>query len=88
MNLQIEALITVDLSNIDYTATPYHPAVMYLRNGDPGYPEEGGFESVDAIWKEFPDKNGNMVKVNIVDLFDQETLCDEVIKELDESRGH
>jgi hypothetical protein len=26
--------------------TPYHPAVMYLKNGDPGYPEEGG-ELVD-----------------------------------------
>jgi len=26
--------------------TPYYPAVMYLRNGDPGYPAEGG-EIVD-----------------------------------------
>ena len=24
------------------TLNPYHPAVMYLKNGDPGYPEEGG----------------------------------------------
>ena len=24
------------------TLNPYHPAVMYLPNGDPGYPEEGG----------------------------------------------
>lgn len=22
--------------------SPYYPAVMYLRNGDPGYPAEGG----------------------------------------------
>ncbi len=27
---------------LDGRVTPYHPAVMYLKNGDPGYPEEGG----------------------------------------------
>lgn len=29
---------------LDVTAhiSPYYPAVMYLRNGDPGYPAEGG----------------------------------------------
>lgn len=27
---------------IKFEATPYRPAVMYLRNGDPGYPAEGG----------------------------------------------
>ena len=27
---------------IEGEITPYYPAVMYLRNGDPGYPEEGG----------------------------------------------
>ena len=32
----------------------YRPAVMYLRNGDPGYPEEETWEvdEVDAVWKE------------------------------------
>lgn len=31
----------------------YRPAVMYLRNGDPGYPEEENWEidDVDAIWR-------------------------------------
>jgi len=27
---------------VSYEATPYRPAVYYLSNGDPGYPEEGG----------------------------------------------
>ena len=27
---------------LDGFISKYHPAVMYLRNGDPGYPEEGG----------------------------------------------
>jgi hypothetical protein len=31
--------IEVDL---DGSISKYYPAVMYLRNGDPGYPEEGG----------------------------------------------
>ena len=26
--------------DVEYTYTPRRPAVMYLRNGDPGYPEE------------------------------------------------
>lgn len=33
-----------ELVLLDVTAhiSDYYPAVMYLRNGDPGYPEEGG----------------------------------------------
>ena len=27
---------------VEATITDYHPAVMYLSNGDPGYPAEGG----------------------------------------------
>ncbi|GHU75330.1 hypothetical protein FACS189461_1380 [Spirochaetia bacterium] len=27
---------------VSASITPYRPARMYLRNGDPGYPEEGG----------------------------------------------
>jgi hypothetical protein len=35
------------------TISPYHPAVMYLRNGDPGYPEEGGeLEKIDIFLNE------------------------------------
>jgi len=39
--------MVVSIGDIDYDCTgewiPYQPAVMYLRNGDPGYPEEGGY---------------------------------------------
>ena len=35
---------------IEYEATPYRPAVYYLSNGDPGYPEEGGdFDIYEVI---------------------------------------
>ena len=31
--------------------TPYYPAVRYLRNGDPGFPAEGGeVEDLEATW--------------------------------------
>ncbi len=28
--------------DVNATITDYYPAVMYLRNGDPGHPSEGG----------------------------------------------
>lgn len=30
------------LLDVSAHISDYHPAVMYLRNGDPGYPAEGG----------------------------------------------
>lgn len=33
---------------VKFTVSKYHPAVMYLRNGDPGYPAEGGEVEVDS----------------------------------------
>ena len=36
---------------IEFEATPYRPAVMYLSNGDPGYPEEGGDFDIYSIKK-------------------------------------
>lgn len=35
---------------IEYEATPYRPAVWYLSNGDPGYPEEGGDFDIYEVW--------------------------------------
>ncbi len=47
--------------DVSATITDYHPAVMYLRNGDPGYPAEGGeVEDLEVIgpdgvtWHEVP----------------------------------
>lgn len=42
----------------------YHPAVMYLRNGDPGYPEEEDLEieDVDVVWYKV-DENDEKVEV-------------------------
>lgn len=54
---------------IAYETTPYRPAVYYLSNGDPGYPEEGGdfdiFEvRVDGV---------NIIKSLSVEDFDEIT---------------
>ena len=50
---------------INYEATPYRPAVWYLSNGDPGYPEEGGdFDIYEII------VNGE----NIISSFSEEEM--------------
>lgn len=44
-----------EVSLLDVTAhvSDYYPAVMYLRNGDPGYPAEGGeVEDLEVIDQE------------------------------------
>lgn len=47
--LRTVTVLDVDL-DVEFTATPYRPAVMYLSNGDPGYPAEGGeVEVVDVF---------------------------------------
>lgn len=33
---------------VEFTVSKYYPAVMYLSNGDPGYPEEGGEVEVSS----------------------------------------
>lgn len=53
----------------------YHPAVMYLRNGDPGYPEEGG--DVEDLFVTMP---SGVVIYNIPPRL-YETLCDRAIEE-------
>ena len=40
---------------VEYTFSPGRPAVMYLRNGDPGYPEEGPeIEIADILVEDWP----------------------------------
>lgn len=46
---------------IEFEATPYTPARMYLSNGDPGYPEEGGDFEIHKV---------SIQGVDITDLFD------------------
>lgn len=52
--------------SVEATASYYYsPGRMYMRNGDPGYPEEEELEieSVDATWYEV-DEDGNETEVN------------------------
>lgn len=48
MNRTVE-ILGVDLE-VEFDHTPYRPAVMYLRNGDPGYPAEGGEIEVTDVF--------------------------------------
>lgn len=47
--LRTVTVLDVDLE-VEFTATPYRPAVMYLSNGDPGYPAEGGEIEVTDVF--------------------------------------
>ena len=38
------------LIQVSATINDYHPAVYYLANGDPGYPEEGGDVENLKVW--------------------------------------
>ncbi len=49
------------LLDVSASISDYYPAVMYLRNGDPGYPAEGGeVEDLEVIgpdgimWDDIP----------------------------------
>lgn len=46
MNSGFISKVAVEVNDVEYEVecrvSDYYPAVMYLRNGDPGYPEEGG----------------------------------------------
>lgn len=48
MNRTVE-ILGVDLE-VEFDHTPYRPAVMYLSNGDPGYPAEGGEVEVTDVF--------------------------------------
>lgn len=64
----------VDLE-VSATISDYYPAVRYLRNGDPGYPAEGG--EVEDLTVTMPD--GTEMKEIPDDLY--EALCDKAIEE-------
>jgi len=62
---------------VEYDSTPYVPAVYYLSNGDPGYPEEGGdfeitmvLEDGNDITDSFDDNDFYEMEQLIVDSYD------------------
>lgn len=63
MNRTVE-ILGVDLE-VEFDHTPYRPAVMYLRNGDPGYPAEGGDIDVTDVF---------LAGTSVIDLLSDWTL--------------
>lgn len=54
---------------IDYYSTPYVPERLYLSNGDPGYPAEGGDFDVEGVRLLGSD-------VELIELFTDEQLSE------------
>ncbi len=46
----VEIVLSGHTLNVMGSATPPTPAVMYLTNGDPGYPAEGGELEDLEVW--------------------------------------
>lgn len=47
---------------IEYTVSKYYPAKMYLSNGDPGCPAEGGELEIESII----DEDGNELDEDVL----------------------
>jgi len=52
---------------VEGTPVPFVPGVMTLRNGDPGYPDEGGYVEDVYVYLVRKDKSGEEVKLDITD---------------------
>lgn len=63
-----ETEITVELEGY---ISKYYPAVMYLKNGDPGYPEEGGELEDFSVWLGDEDITETLTKAEYEDLVEQ-----------------
>ena len=62
-------------AEVDYSWSP-------VDYGDSWTPPSGGIESINAVWVELPDKNGNIVKVDISELIDLDSVADDLHQEL------
>ncbi|MCH7865937.1 MAG: hypothetical protein IIC56_12075 [Proteobacteria bacterium] len=69
------------LIQVSATINDYHPAVYYLANGDPGYPEEGGEVEDLKVW--LPD--GTELHPIPEDLY--KVLSETAVEKYHESRG-
>jgi len=56
---------------VSFDATPYVPARMYLSNGDPGYPAEGGDFDIYSIKKNGIELIGRLNSAQIDRIQDQ-----------------
>lgn len=74
--------IDVDLSDIDYEATPFVPGRKYLSNGDPGYPDEGGEIYVYHVWTKLKNRKGEEIDVDILPLLDEDEVVEGVGEDL------
>ena len=54
---------------------PYSPAVMHLSNGDPGYPEEGGYAEDIAVFL-VHNKDGEKYRLDITEFLSDAQMQD------------
>jgi hypothetical protein len=72
--LEICEEITVK-AEVEYSWSP-------VDYGDNWTPPSGGIESINAVWIDLPDKNGNKVSVDISELLDLDYVAESLDEEL------
>lgn len=70
-----ETTLELDVE-ISGSPIPYSPAVMHLSNGDPGYPEEGGYAEDIAVFLIRKDKDGKEHRLDITDFLSEDQIKD------------
>ena len=73
MYLNLSTEFEVKITDLTYTYDRFIPAKI---TADPYYssPAEGGESDITAVWIPLKDKNGNTVKVNVIDFIEEKDL--------------
>jgi hypothetical protein len=80
--ITLDVQIEIDIDrDVVYTAEPYHEAVM-TGNPDNWCPAEGGEVFIDHVWTQFKGMNGNLVRVDILPIVDEDYLSEKIREHL------
>ena len=70
-------------AEVEWSGSKYHHMTMYRANGDPGDPEEGGLESIDAVWVTLKDTTGDDVLVDVLPLYEEGFIIEQMKESMD-----
>ena len=59
---------------VEGTPVPYTPACMTLSNGDPGYPEEGGYAEDITVYLVRKDAEGKTIQLDITEFVSEDDI--------------
>lgn len=81
-SITVEQTLELDVE-VEGNPIPYTPARMYLSNGDPGYPEEGGDVEDLTVYLTRKGSDGKMIRLDITEFVsesDKSRLSEAIIQ--------